>query len=495
MARERIGNFEIIRHLARGGMADVFLARVEGLEGFEKLCVLKRMLPELSTSDEHVRMFLDEARIAGALHHANIVQVYDVGIANGKYFLAMEYLPGQDLSKINKRLAGLAEQMPVEQVVHIVAAICAGLHHAHESKDPHGNPLGIVHRDISPQNVFVTHDGHVKLMDFGIAKASRRSTRTRSGVLKGKLGYMAPEQAMGEPLDRRADIYATAVILWELLTGRRLHATHNEYETIRAIVERTPPPPSAVRKDCPASLDGVVMRGLSKDASMRHPTALEMQHQLEAVAREARMTLATTSLAGFMSRLFPEGQDLSLTGANPVLRQATLVDDDEPADGSFAEGLSLANRSLPEVRDSMTTVPEPSMATRSALVSHAATADLERARAQRPVRFWVMAIAGLVAIAAIGVWATGAFRRPVALSESVNPVPDDRSAAAPTTRAPGSVPLIAGPSQPADSSASAVASLTPNRPPAGARPRPVKPPKPPAPKATTTWDYDSPLPP
>ena len=241
MTRERVGNFEILRHLARGGMADVFLARVKGLQGFEKLCVLKRMLPELTASEEHVQMFLDEARIAGALHHANIVQVYDIGVEDGKYFLAMEYLHGCDVSKLVGRLSASGASMPLEQVVHVVASICAGLHHAHECKDPHGVPLGIVHRDISPQNVFVTFDGHVKLMDFGIAMASKRSTRTRSGVLKGKLGYMAPEQAQGKRVDRRADIFSTAVILWELTTGRRLHATHNEYEILRAIVEREPP--------------------------------------------------------------------------------------------------------------------------------------------------------------------------------------------------------------------------------------------------------------
>jgi len=534
MSREKIGKFEIIRHLARGGMADVFLARVEGLEGFEKLCVLKRMLPDLMASDEHVQMFLDEARIAGALHHANIVQVYDVGVADGKYFLAMEYLSGYDVSRVFRALSARGEQMPFEQAVHIVASICAGLHHAHECRDPHGVPMGIVHRDISPQNVFVSFDGHVKLMDFGIAKASKRSTRTRSGVLKGKLGYMAPEQAQGKRLDRRADIFATAVILWELTTGRRLHPSRNEYEILKAIVERAAPLPSTLRDDYPPELERIVMQGLSKDPSGRYSTALEMQHDLEQLARDAGMTLAPTSIATLMTRLFPEGHELGLTGSNPIVGQGTIVDDDfdETDEGSFAEARSAVADNGP-ARASLSTVPDTSpgwyaerhvaspsgddvstpavvpledqVPPSDARISRAATAELELQRPGRSLRSlaWMGVVAaGLLTL--IGVGAFGYARsndsleegRPDVSAAAWSPAEPGSSASSPslgsdvTPDAASSSPVSSAPA-PVVSASAAPKSPGTVKPP---RPKP-KPPKPKPPKPAPTWDYDSPLPP
>ena len=198
----QIGRYELIRPLAVGGMAEIFLARATGIEGFEKLVVIKRILPHLAGSDEFVSMFLDEARLAASLHHANVAQVYDIGNDDGSYFFAMEYIEGKDVRHIRKQLHRTGGRLPLEHTIGIVLAVAAGLHAAHDKRGRDGRPLNIVHRDVSPSNIIVTFDGGVKLIDFGIAKAAQRQTHTRTGVLKGKSAYMSPEQWTDLPLSR-----------------------------------------------------------------------------------------------------------------------------------------------------------------------------------------------------------------------------------------------------------------------------------------------------
>ena len=213
----RLGRYEILRPLARGGMAELFLARATGIQGFEKLVVVKRILPEMARDTDYVEMFLEEARLAAGLHHSNIVQVYDIGEDEAAPFFAMEYLHGEDVRTLLRAAALRRARVPVEHALSIAIGVAAGLHHAHEKRDPDGRPLGIVHRDVSPHNVAVTFDGGVKLLDFGVAKTRRRASATRHGTLKGKLGYMSPEQCRGDELDRRSDVFAVAILLWELL--------------------------------------------------------------------------------------------------------------------------------------------------------------------------------------------------------------------------------------------------------------------------------------
>src|SRR5581483_3553236 len=219
---DAIGRYQVLRRLARGGMAEVLLARVTGLEGFEKLVVIKKILPELTDSPEFVEMFLDEARMLAQLTHSNIAQVHDIGSVGGAYFISMEFLHGQDLRTITRAVARRGGVLPLEHLIFVASSVCAGLHYANEKIGRDGQPLGIVHRDVSPHNVFVTYDGAVKLLDFGIAKTAQRTSHTRVGTLKGKIGYMSPEQCRSErDLDRRADVYSVGVLMWEMLTGER----------------------------------------------------------------------------------------------------------------------------------------------------------------------------------------------------------------------------------------------------------------------------------
>jgi serine/threonine protein kinase len=303
-APARLGRYEILRKLAAGGMAELHLARVTGIEGFEKLVVIKRILPQLANQADFVQMFLDEARIAATLHHSNIVQVYDMGVIDGSYFCAMEFLHGADVRQVFKASRAQEREVPLEHTLSILIGACAGLNYAHEKAAPDGGPLGIVHRDVSPQNVFVTFEGGVKLLDFGIAKASHRLTSTRHGTLKGKIPYMSPEQCRGEPLDRRSDVYAVAVMLWELTTGCRLRRQGSEFEIMKAIVEEEAPRPSSVKPGYPPDLEVIVMRGLMRDQRQRHQTAQELQLDLEAFAREWKLAVSSVSLAHFMKTLF-----------------------------------------------------------------------------------------------------------------------------------------------------------------------------------------------
>jgi serine/threonine protein kinase len=303
--RELFGKYEILRRLAIGGMAEIHLARARGLEGFEKLVVLKRILPQYADNEEFVAMFLDEARLAAHLHHSNIVQVYDIGLVDLQYFLSMEFLHGQDLRHLTKTTTKLGQPVPLEHALTIMIGVLAGLHYAH-TRVVDGRPLDLVHRDVSPQNVFVTYDGGVKLLDFGIARASSRLAETRAGTLKGKTAYMSPEQCRGLPLDRRSDVFAAAIMLWELTTGRRLYTGDSELEILRKIREEDPPRPSSASFAYPLALERIVTRGLKRDRDERYGSAEEMQLDLETFAREQGMALSSLALARYLREVYRE---------------------------------------------------------------------------------------------------------------------------------------------------------------------------------------------
>jgi serine/threonine protein kinase len=303
---ERLGKYEVLGHVATGGMAEIHLARAVGLMGFDRPVVIKRMLPQIAGSPALVGMFLDEARIAAVLHHPNIVQVYDIGRACGQNFFAMEFLHGKDVRQIVRAAHARGQRLPLEHALNIIIGVCAGLHYAHDKLDFDGRPLKIVHRDVSPQNVFVTFDGAVKVVDFGLANASRGRGARRLGSVKGKLRYRSPEQCLGAPLDRRSDIFAVAVMLWELTTGLRLRRGDSEIEVMRAIVERDAPTPRTVDADYPPELERIVMKGLRRDPAARYQTARELEHDLEAFVREHRVALSSDGLAAFVRGLYGE---------------------------------------------------------------------------------------------------------------------------------------------------------------------------------------------
>jgi eukaryotic-like serine/threonine-protein kinase len=271
---QRLGKYELVALLALGGTAEIYLARIDGTAGFEKYVVVKCLHDHLADDAEFVSMFLDEARLGAQLDHSNIVQTLALGEHQGRYYLVMEYIAGLSLALVGRRAHERVRggKVPVPIVLNIAAQACGGLHYAHTRTDA-GHPLNLVHRDISPQNLVITHEGIVKLVDFGIAKADRRQTRTRGGTVKGKFAYMSPEQCLAGDVDHRTDVFALGVIVWELLTGRRLFKRESTYETYQAVAACEVPPPSSVHHELDPALDAIVMSALTRDRAARYPSA------------------------------------------------------------------------------------------------------------------------------------------------------------------------------------------------------------------------------
>jgi serine/threonine protein kinase len=304
-----LGKYEILKRLATGGMAEIYLARVSGLPGIQKMVVVKRILPQFADKPDFIEMFLDEARIVATLEHPNVVQLYDVGVVDRNYFIAMEYLHGEDVRSVARTLARAGRKMPLEHAVNILIGVAAGLHYAHEKVGFDGKPLRIVHRDVNPQNVIVTYDGTVKLLDFGIAKASNRLNETRMGTLKGKVPYMSPEQCRGEALDRRSDLFSLGIMLYELTLGKQLYPGKSDFEVLKQIVEGTVVPPRQIDPTYPSALEEIVMHALEKDKERRYQTAREMQVDLEALVWQERLHTSPIVLAHFMEELFKDKID------------------------------------------------------------------------------------------------------------------------------------------------------------------------------------------
>ncbi len=287
-------------------MAEIYLARMEGTDGFSKLVVVKRLLQQLASDKEFVEMFLDEARINARLSHSNVVQVLDLGEADGQYFMAMEYVTGLSVAQIGRMAAQRLGEVPQGVACGIVAQACAGLHHAHETKRPDGSEMGIIHRDVSPQNLLLTYEGFVKVLDFGIAKAEGRATRTRAGTVKGKFAYMSPEQCTGESIDRRADIFALGIILFELCTSRRLYKRSSAIETCEAILKGEVPNPSTVSTSVSQPVAAVILKALARNKNDRFATAEAMQEALEQAMRRSSIRGKSIDLARFLEQHFAD---------------------------------------------------------------------------------------------------------------------------------------------------------------------------------------------
>jgi serine/threonine-protein kinase len=302
----RFGNYELTAHLGRGGMADVFRALHTGAAGFQRVVVVKKILGPYNDDPSFVSMFINEAKIAARLTHPNVVQVYELGEVGGEYFMAMEYVKGLDLVHALRWLAKSGEQkhFPPQAAAYIAREICRGLACAHEHTDEHGAPQPIIHRDVSPHNIMLTYDGQVKLLDFGIAKAmfsAREETRT--GALKGKVAYMSPEQTEGQSPGPESDLFATGVVLYEMLVGKRLFKAENDFETIKRVQAMMIPPPSRLQNGVPRQLDEVVLRALERDRTVRYRRAAQMARDLEAYLQESRF--AVEDMSEYMGRTFP----------------------------------------------------------------------------------------------------------------------------------------------------------------------------------------------
>lgn len=273
MSEPQQQRYRVIERLASGGMAEVFVAESAGIEGFKKRVAIKRVLPHLSEKTRFIAMFLDEARLSAQLSHSNVAQVFDIGVGDNAYFIVMEYVEGADLKGVIEAQKKQGRPFPLPHAVFIAAEICQGLSYAHELKSADGAPLQIVHRDMSPPNVLITKNGEVKIVDFGLAKATSQLEKSEAGIIKGKFSYLSPEAAQGAEVDHRTDIFAVGIILWELLSGKRLFFGDSDYATVKQVQEAKYTPLSQLRSDVPEELDRILARALAREPDKRYQSA------------------------------------------------------------------------------------------------------------------------------------------------------------------------------------------------------------------------------
>ncbi|HEV7763445.1 MAG TPA: TonB family protein [Thermoanaerobaculia bacterium] len=299
----KFGQYALIEKIATGGMAEVWKARMRGVEGFQKTVAIKKILPHLSDNQDFIEMFVDEAKLAAQLNHNNIIHIYDLGKIQSSYYIAMEYIDGFDLKAILRRGQERDHSMTVELALFIASKLASALDYAHRKKDFEEKEMGLVHRDVSPQNVLVSQEGDIKLCDFGIAKAASKASHTQAGALKGKLQYMSPEQAWGRHIDRRSDIFALATVLFEMLTNRKLFTGDNELSILEQVREARVQPPSLYNEEVTPDIDKIVIKALQKDPANRYQTAGEMARDLDAILYSFRPTPTSADLAIYMHRL------------------------------------------------------------------------------------------------------------------------------------------------------------------------------------------------
>ena len=419
-----LGKYEVLRLLGRGGMAEVFLARATGIEGFEKLVALKRILPQHAEDPTLVAMFLEEARIAATLDHPNVVHVHDIGQEQGGYFFAMEFVHGVDALRLLRAAGREQGPIPIDVAVTMAIGACAGLHHAHEKRDLEGEPRSIVHCDVSPSNLLATFEGAIKVTDFGIAKALRSAASAHMTAPRGKRGYMSPEQCVGAALDRRSDIFSLGVVLYELTTGQPMFDRPGDadlpvFERVRRGALR---PPSQVVPGYPPALERIVLCAVAVAPGDRYQTAEEMQLDLEAFARAEQLAISPVTVARCLRRVF--GAEI---GAWEEARQSGVA---------LADHLTHSHSHMIDVQG----------ATGDATVP--AASGRVRRRSRWFIAIAVLALAAMAAGAAFGMWRAEeepAARQPTPAGAEP-PVPDEPEPAPAAERA--EAPAAAAPEHP-----------------------------------------------
>jgi eukaryotic-like serine/threonine-protein kinase len=325
------GKYYLLERINVGGMAEVFRAKAYGVEGFERLVAVKRILPQIAEDGEFITMFVDEAKIAVQLNHANIAQIFDLGVVDGAYFIALEHIHGRDLRAIFERGRQRGEAMPVAQACFVAMKMCEALDYAHNKRDQAGRDMSLVHRDVSPQNVLISFEGEVKLIDFGIAKAAGKVGKTQAGILKGKFGYMSPEQVRGLSIDRRSDVFSCGIVLYEILTGERLFVGESDFSTLEKVRNVEILPPSTYNKKIPEELERIVLKALAKDVDDRYQNAIDLHDELQAFVYTAGEFYSRKDLAGWMKQTFAKEIDEETKKLEEFRQLAPPTADDAPA--------------------------------------------------------------------------------------------------------------------------------------------------------------------
>jgi serine/threonine-protein kinase len=456
------GRFEILGRIAFGGMAEIFLGREATSLGANRMLAIKRILPHVADDPAFVEMFLDEARLAIQLNHPHICHIYEFGELEGSYFIAMEWIHGAALGKIIRR-ARAKGGLPPEFVARVIAQVAEALHYAHRAKDSNGQALGIVHRDVSPQNVMISYEGQVKLLDFGIAKAQSHTTKTQAGVVKGKFSYMSPQQCMGKHIDARADVFALGVVLYEALVGESLYHRPTEYETMRAVIEEPVPSIRDKKPKLPMELDAIVQKALQKEPNDRFRSAADMQSALEDWLARTGRSFTTAKIAQVMESLFEEQilagplVDSTPFGSSFQRRKGAEGTTDPQASNPSASSAALRPATSPS---GVVPVPGelPSQASAAAAPSAVATTAMPAVVAPAPTSSafrWLPAVIGVLALVVAGAVAAVALTRsdPPAQTITTTPLAPPPTVAPPPTPPPEEPPVpppTAPPAAPTD---------------------------------------------
>jgi serine/threonine-protein kinase len=330
--------YRVLERLASGGMAEVFLAESAGIEGFKKQVAIKRVLPNLSEKKRFIAMFLDEARLSASLSHSNVAQVFDIGVGDNAYFIVMEYVDGADLKAVIEYMRKSGQSFPVEHACFIASKICEGLTYAHELRGADGKPLEIIHRDMSPPNVLITKHGEVKIVDFGLAKAASQLEKSEAGVIKGKFGYLSPEAAQGQVIDHRTDIFAVGIILWEMLSGRRLFLGETDFGTVKMVQQAVIPDLREINPSVPPELVKIIGRSLAREPSARYGTARDFGRDLTAFLYRHGRPVTSYDIADLVRaavaqrrKLAPEKSSIIDKLIEEALLEFTSLQDDKAA--------------------------------------------------------------------------------------------------------------------------------------------------------------------
>lgn len=349
---KRFGKYSLLHRIAVGGMAEIFIARHTGMQGFSRKIVIKKIRPHLSKEQSFINMFLNEAKLAAQLSHSNIAQIYDLGRIEQSYFIAMEYVRGRDMRAVTNKAEKKKIPFPLEYALKVAADTCEGLFYAHRRTDDSGRPLNIVHRDVTPENIMVSFDGEVKILDFGIAKAENLATETKVGEIKGKLGYMSPEQIMGKSLDHRSDLFSLGVVLYEWLTGKKLFAAKHDVDVLRNVVEGKIYPPSYFRQEVPKAVEEIVMKALERNRQQRYQSAWEMQFDIRQFLSNHEFNPSNIHLSNFIRQIFADDIRRDEAILAKAEEEAEKLEPDGEATASFVvdeteEGLDKGDHKPP----------------------------------------------------------------------------------------------------------------------------------------------------